>query len=95
MASTHSWVVRSRSIQASVFFNGDTGYFSKFREIKFREIDRRFEPFDIAMMENGAYDKAQQFEDETTPLVMISPVDDAELGANDRIFPEEMESGFH
>jgi len=34
-----------------LFFSGDTGYFDGFRE-----IGRRFGPFDLAMVENGAYD---------------------------------------
>ncbi|MGO4550708.1 MBL fold metallo-hydrolase [Lysobacter sp. 2RAF19] len=34
-----------------VFFSGDTGYFDGFRE-----IGRRFGPFDVAMIETGAYD---------------------------------------
>lgn len=34
-----------------LFFSGDTGYFDGFKE-----IGRRFGPFDLAMVENGAYD---------------------------------------
>jgi L-ascorbate metabolism protein UlaG (beta-lactamase superfamily) len=34
-----------------VFFSGDTGYFDGFRE-----IGRRFGPFDVTLMETGAYD---------------------------------------
>ncbi|NZA27238.1 MBL fold metallo-hydrolase [Luteimonas sp. SJ-92] len=34
-----------------LFFSGDTGYFDGFRE-----IGRRFGPFDVAMLETGAYD---------------------------------------
>jgi len=34
-----------------VFFSGDTGYFGGFRE-----IGRRFGPFDVTLMETGAYD---------------------------------------
>lgn len=34
-----------------LFFSGDTGYFEGFRE-----IGRRFGPFDVAMIETGAYD---------------------------------------
>lgn len=35
----------------SLFYSGDTGYFPGFQE-----IGRRLGPFDIALMENGAYD---------------------------------------
>lgn len=45
-----SWTILSP--QAKVFFSGDTGYFDGFRE-----IGRRFGPFDLAMVETGAYDK--------------------------------------
>jgi L-ascorbate metabolism protein UlaG (beta-lactamase superfamily) len=34
-----------------VFFSGDTGYFDGFRE-----IGRRFGPFDVTLLETGAYD---------------------------------------
>lgn len=34
-----------------LFFSGDSGYFDGFRE-----IGRRFGPFDLALVENGAYD---------------------------------------
>jgi L-ascorbate metabolism protein UlaG (beta-lactamase superfamily) len=34
-----------------VFFSGDTGYFDGFKE-----IGRRFGPFDVTMVEAGAYD---------------------------------------
>jgi L-ascorbate metabolism protein UlaG (beta-lactamase superfamily) len=34
-----------------LFFSGDTGYFAGFKE-----IGRRFGPFDVAMLETGAYD---------------------------------------
>ena len=37
--------------QLRLFFSGDTGYFDGFRE-----IGRRFGPFDVAMLETGAYD---------------------------------------
>ncbi len=45
-----SWVIRSA--EHSVYFSGDTGY-SK----DFKEIGRRYGPFDIAFMENGQYNK--------------------------------------
>lgn len=46
-----SWVVRSRSL--SVFFSGDSGYFDEFKK-----IGVKFGPFDIAFLENGAYNQA-------------------------------------
>ena len=45
-----SWVIKSP--QMNVFFNGDSGYFEAFKK-----IGEEFGPFDIAFMENGAYDK--------------------------------------
>lgn len=45
-----SWVIKTP--QHSLFFSGDTGYFSGFKE-----IGERYGPFDLTMMENGAYDK--------------------------------------
>lgn len=45
-----SWVIKSP--QMNLFFNGDSGYFEEFRK-----IGEEFGPFDIAFMENGAYDK--------------------------------------
>ncbi len=44
-----SWVVKTDS--HSVFFSGDSGYFKEFNV-----IGSRFGPFDIAFIENGAYD---------------------------------------
>jgi L-ascorbate metabolism protein UlaG (beta-lactamase superfamily) len=46
-----SWVIRGE--QANLFFSGDSGYFEGFRE-----IGRRFGPFDVTMMEAGAYNPA-------------------------------------
>jgi L-ascorbate metabolism protein UlaG (beta-lactamase superfamily) len=51
-----SWVVLDAASQPGdrdlrLFFSGDTGYFDGFRE-----IGRRFGPFDITLMETGAYD---------------------------------------
>ncbi|MBF0238853.1 MAG: MBL fold metallo-hydrolase [SAR324 cluster bacterium] len=43
-----SWVMRSK--QHSIYFSGDSGYFKSFRE-----IGEKYGPFDIAFMENGAY----------------------------------------
>lgn len=44
-----SWVIRSGDER--IYFSGDTGYFPGFAE-----IGKRHGPFDIALMENGAYD---------------------------------------
>lgn len=43
-----SWVIRSRG--KSVFFSGDSGYFSGFKQ-----IGDRFGPFDLTLIETGAY----------------------------------------
>ena len=45
-----SWVVLHGDLR--VFFSGDTGYFAGFKE-----IGKRYGPFDVALMETGAYDK--------------------------------------
>ncbi|MFT6878448.1 MAG: L-ascorbate metabolism protein UlaG (beta-lactamase superfamily) [Granulosicoccus sp.] len=45
-----SWVIQSSN--TSVFFGGDSGYFDGFKT-----IGNLFGPFDIAFIENGAYDK--------------------------------------
>lgn len=45
-----SWVIKSPSL--NVFFNGDSGYFDEFKE-----IGKKHGPFDIAFIENGAYDE--------------------------------------
>jgi L-ascorbate metabolism protein UlaG (beta-lactamase superfamily) len=44
-----SWVIDSG--ESRIFFSGDTGYFDGFKE-----IGERFGPFDLAMVETGAYD---------------------------------------
>jgi L-ascorbate metabolism protein UlaG (beta-lactamase superfamily) len=44
-----SWVIESGALK--VFFSGDTGYFKGFKE-----IGERFGPFDLTLMETGAYD---------------------------------------
>jgi L-ascorbate metabolism protein UlaG (beta-lactamase superfamily) len=44
-----SWVITSGD--ARIYFSGDTGYSDSFRQ-----IGERFGGFDIALMENGAYD---------------------------------------
>lgn len=54
-----SWVIRFK--QQSVFFSGDSGYFSGFKE-----IGDKLGPFDVCLIENGAYD-AQW------PLVHMQP----------------------
>ncbi len=45
-----SWVIRDS--KNSVFFSGDTGYFDGFKE-----IGKRYGPFDYAFMECGAYNE--------------------------------------
>jgi L-ascorbate metabolism protein UlaG (beta-lactamase superfamily) len=44
-----SWVIQSG--EQRIFFSGDTGYFKGFQE-----IGDKFGPFDLTMMETGAYD---------------------------------------
>ncbi|WP_372076323.1 MBL fold metallo-hydrolase [Vibrio amylolyticus] len=43
-----SWVIKSND--RNIFFSGDTGYFSGFKE-----IGERYGPFDVTLMETGAY----------------------------------------
>ncbi|WP_306580444.1 MBL fold metallo-hydrolase, partial [Pseudomonas sp.] len=45
-----SWVIQAADLQ--MFFSGDTGYFDGFAE-----IGQRFGPFDVTLMETGAYDE--------------------------------------
>ncbi len=45
-----SWIVTSPSI--NVYFSGDTGYMQEFKS-----IGEKYGPFDIAFMEDGAYDR--------------------------------------
>jgi len=45
-----SWAILHEDLR--LFFSGDTGYFDGFKE-----IGRRFGPFDVALLETGAYDK--------------------------------------
>lgn len=45
-----SWVIKTQ--QHSLFFSGDSGYFDGFKL-----IGERYGPFDLTMMETGAYDK--------------------------------------
>ncbi|MDA0569872.1 MBL fold metallo-hydrolase [Burkholderia gladioli] len=44
-----SWTIIDAQLR--IFFSGDTGYFDGFRE-----IGERFGPFDVTMLETGAYD---------------------------------------
>jgi L-ascorbate metabolism protein UlaG (beta-lactamase superfamily) len=44
-----SWVIRHNDV--NVFFSGDSGYFDGFKT-----IGERYGPFDLAMVETGAYD---------------------------------------
>ena len=44
-----SWVIKSD--RYNIFFSGDTGYFAGFKE-----IGQRLGPFDVTMLEAGAYD---------------------------------------
>lgn len=45
-----SWAIQTRD--SKLFYSGDTGYFDGFKE-----IGEKLGPFDLTMMENGAYDK--------------------------------------
>ena len=45
-----SWVIRSSN--HSLFFSGDSGYFSGFKE-----IGEKYGPFDLTMVETGAYNE--------------------------------------
>lgn len=44
-----SWVISDAEVR--VFFSGDSGYFAGFKQ-----IGERFGPFDVTLMETGAYD---------------------------------------
>ncbi|MDN3715396.1 MBL fold metallo-hydrolase [Vibrio breoganii] len=46
-----SWVIKGE--QANLFFSGDSGYFSGFKA-----IGEKYGPFDLTMMETGAYNDA-------------------------------------
>ena len=46
-----SWVIQGDG--ANLFFSGDSGYFDGFKE-----IGERYGPFDLTMVENGAYNDA-------------------------------------
>jgi len=45
-----SWVIQHADLR--LFFSGDTGYFKGFKE-----IGAKYGPFDVALLETGAYDK--------------------------------------
>ena len=45
-----SWVIKTAA--GSVYFSGDSGYFDGFKQ-----IGRKYGPFDVAFIETGAYDK--------------------------------------
>lgn len=45
-----SWVIRNK--KNSLYFSGDSGY-----DVHFREIGRKYGPFDLAFIENGQYDE--------------------------------------
>lgn len=45
-----SWVIKTS--QQSVYFSGDSGYFAGFKE-----IGNKYGPFDLTLIETGAYDK--------------------------------------
>lgn len=45
-----SWVIEDRDLR--VFFSGDSGYFDGFKK-----IGEKYGPFDVTMIETGAYDK--------------------------------------
>ncbi len=56
-----SWVVidpaaTRNDAEFRLFFSGDSGYFDGFRE-----IGRRFGPFDVTLVENGAYNERWRF----------------------------------
>jgi len=46
-----SWIIAAK--QSRVFYSGDSGY-----DTHFKEIGKRFGPFDLSIMENGQYDQA-------------------------------------
>ena len=49
-----SWVIKTS--QHSIFYSGDSGYFSGFKK-----IGEQYGPFDVTLMENGAWDKGWQY----------------------------------
>lgn len=49
-----SWVIAGQNFK--LFFSGDSGYFDGFRE-----IGKRYGPFDMAFIETGAYDKRWEY----------------------------------
>ena len=63
-----SWVIKTP--QHNLFFSGDSGYFSGFKE-----IGDKYGPFDLTMMENGAYDKSWKFVHMTPEQTMQAHLD--------------------
>lgn len=45
-----SWIIEQASTGLKIFFSGDTGYHAGFKA-----VGERFGPFDVALIENGAY----------------------------------------
>ncbi|MBP7301623.1 MAG: MBL fold metallo-hydrolase [Brachymonas sp.] len=66
-----AWIVRSANL--SLFFNGDSGYGKHFAM-----IGERYGPFDVAFMENGAYNP------KGWPLVHMTPEQSAQAAADIR-----------
>ncbi len=64
-----SWVIQSGGQR--IFYSGDSGYFKGFRE-----IGERFGGFDLAMMENGAYDAYWPAVRAMTPEQSVQAFDD-------------------
>lgn len=46
-----AWVIKHQD--TSIYYGGDSGYFDEFKK-----VGEQYGPFDIAFLENGAYDKA-------------------------------------
>jgi len=63
-----SWVIKTP--KHKLFFSGDSGYFSGFKE-----IGDKYGPFDLTMMENGAYDKSWKFVHMTPEQTMQAHLD--------------------
>ena len=66
-----AWIVQSAEL--SIFFNGDSGYGKHFAM-----IGERYGPFDMAFMENGAYNP------KGWPLVHMTPEQAAQAAADIR-----------
>jgi L-ascorbate metabolism protein UlaG (beta-lactamase superfamily) len=63
-----SWVIQTP--QYKLYFSGDSGYFSGFKE-----IGDKYGPFDLTMIENGAYDKNWKFVHMTPEQTMQAHMD--------------------